>query len=151
MEDLKTYFIYTNTNNEIFQIKETSLPFSKNADKPMTLDKMTLIHKIQEMKRDELGFYILKHIVLHHAVINSDNIHQYISRDLPENNPFLREMSYLSDICLKPTDHIFYPLTALYIILKQPLANHNQSTTKKVMFSTDRPKLKKRKSLKKKY
>jgi hypothetical protein len=142
---LKTYFIYINGENDIMQIKEKILPVNNENIIP----KMNFIHHIQTMKKDEMGSYILKNIAIHHVVLNDNNIRDYIANKIPPDT-FFKEISYLSDIILQPTNPCFHPISALYVILQEkPHITEAKSQTKKIRFT--HKKTTKRKSLKQKY
>jgi len=159
IRNLKTYYLYVNTENELFQIKETQLSMIPSIDvinSGYIIPKMSLISNIQEMKYDELGKYILSDIVLYHPIINDFNIRQFIDDELSsdfKHIPYFKEISYLSDIVLKPTHEKCYNISSLYIILKHKPTNHNNpinhnnSTIKKVRITP----INKRKSIKRKY
>jgi hypothetical protein len=147
---LKTYFIYVNDNNEINQVKETQIlkhevSINNNQDETSQyiVPKMDLINKIHFMKNDELGNYVLTNIAFHHIVINNNNVQEYLNH--PSSYNFLSEISYFSDIVLKPTNPIFSPLSSLYVIFKNKPKKHNN--TKKISFNIKEKKMKK-KSLK---
>ena len=147
--NLKTYFIYVNDDNEINQVKETQIlkhevsnNMNQNETPKYIIPKMDLIHKIHFMKNDELGNYILTNIAFYHIVINNNNVQDYLNH--PSSYNFLSEISYFSDIILNPTNPIFSHLSSLYIIFKNKPINHN--TTKKISLHV---KKEKRKSLKK--
>jgi len=108
---------------------------------------MNIIQQIQNMKKDELGSYILKNMALHHIVINDNNVSDYVANKITHHS-FFREISYLSDIQLHETNNVFHSLSALYIILQEKHLT-TKTQTKKVRF--DLGKTKKRKSLKQKY
>lgn len=142
---LKTYFIYTNNQNEIMQIKETKIE-TEYQPPNYIIPKMGLIQKIHSMKKDELGVYILKHISCHHIIVNDNNVQDYIERS--ESYNFLKEISYFSDLVLEETNEIFNKLSSLYVIFQQkPHINH--ASTKKIKINLQ--KTNKRKSLKQKY
>ena len=142
---LKTYFIYTNNQNEIMQIKENTIQVEYQSSNYI-IPKMDLIQKIHFMKKDELGVYILKHIACHHVIINNNNVQDYIERS--ESYNFFREISYFSDLILEETNESFYNLSSLYIIFQEkPQINH--TNTKKIKINLN--KTNKRKSLKQKY
>ena len=147
IDNLKTYYIYINRENSILQVKENLMPCHSIEDTASMIPKMTLIQHIQQMKKDALGSYILSNMALHHVVVNDNNVSDYVDNKITHHR-FFREISYLSDVHLTKTDPIFYPLTALYIILQEK-SYTPQSQTKKVRF--DLGKTKKRKSLKQKY
>ena len=145
---LKTYFIYTSHENNIMQIKETQLLY----DDPETISKMRLIQKIQEMKRDEFGKYILKNIALHHIILDDNNIRAYVD-DKITHESFFNEITYLSDIKVHATNSFFQPLSSLYVILQEkPHKEESHNNTKKIKYSpVQSKKLLKRKSLKQKF
>jgi len=140
---LKTYFIYTSHENHIMQIKETQLLY----DDPETISKMRLIQKIQEMKRDELGKYILKNIALHHVVLNDNNIRAYVD-DTITHDTFFKEITYLSDVKVHATHPCFHPISSLYVILQEKPHNHDaHNNTKKIRYNLAKTKRRKNQGL----
>lgn len=147
IEKLKTYYIYINKENSVLQIKENMIPCNQITETNSIIPKMNIIQQIQNMKKDELGSYILSSMALHHVVVNDNNVSDYVVNKITHHS-FFREISYLSDIHLHKTDNVFHPLSALYIILQEKQFT-TKSQTKKVRFNID--KTKRRKSLKQKH
>jgi len=144
MEDLNSVFIYLNKDDEIIQIKESKI----HLETPNFLSKMDLIYKIQSMKKNEFGNFIIKYISLFHVDLKKDDLINYLdSNHEKSDTPFLKEVGYLSDISLNETLEMFYPLSTLYFFYKEKVYLNNN--TKKIVI-TDHKK-KNKKSLKRKF
>jgi len=138
MEKIKSYFIYTDPDNNITQIKEIYMQTKKGmVDGECVVPKMAIIKKIQEMKSDEFGNYIIKYIALHHIPIDDSNITLFLKDDI-QNNTYMREISYFSDVFLKSTDPLFYDLSSLYFILQQKKHMKHNNTTKRIRITTNK-------------
>lgn len=144
LNELKSFFIYVNSENEIIQIKELDIPLTQRENEKY-ISKMDLIYFIHKMKKDEIGHYILKNMALHHVLLNNNNIQDYMQDN---ETTFFNEINYFSDIILKSTNPIFFQLSSLYIIFKQKSLSTNNNT-KKINFNFK--KVNKKKSLKQKF